>query len=636
MLPVGIGYGLMAATVTAVVFAAASQIPFATAGPDSKPVAVLAALAAGIAADPSLAGHGDKLGPTVLLGLIFGTVLTGIVLYLLGVLRTAGWIRFVPYPVMGGFLAASGWLLIAGSVHVMTGTRISLVNLGDLISPAYVWQFAVGILLVAAIGLLRRIRHPLTFPVFLVVATLTIHGVLQAMGISLAEARAAHWLIDVRSGVQLPDLWFSGAIADVEPGAIVRAAANYAALIVVTASTVLLNTMGTEVETRIDADLDRELRITGLSNLLSGALGGMVGTLSLSRTLFSYRAGARRRIGGFVTGAVCLVMLGLGTEGLGFIPVPLVGALLMQLGATVLYEWLVQGWRRMPPIEYALLVAILLLIVLRDFLAGMAVGIVAACVIFAINSSRVRVVKRGLSRSEFGSRVDRPAEQLKQLLEQGQAIQILWLHGFLFFGSTNRLVEELKQIVARAASGRACRMFVLDFHQVLGIDSSAVDSLRKLRHFAEREGLFIAVSDLSPAVQGALRPGGFFEPEDAVCQEFSSLDAALECCEDRLLAEHVGQHNAMHSADEWLAREIGGEEQLHRLKAYMKMVKHQRGDLLCAQGDAADALYIINTGRVTVLFTTPEKQEIRLRSMLRHTVVGEMGFYRSAKRGASI
>src|SRR5262245_35468526 len=151
MLPVGIGYGLIAATVTAMVFAAASEIPFATAGPDSKPVAVLAALAAGIAADPSLAGHGDKLGPTVLFGLIFGTALTGIVLYLLGALRTAGWIRFVPYPVMGGFLAASGWLLIAGSIQGLTGTRISLVNLGDLISPAYVWQFAIGILLVAAI-----------------------------------------------------------------------------------------------------------------------------------------------------------------------------------------------------------------------------------------------------------------------------------------------------------------------------------------------------------------------------------------------------------------------------------------------------------------------------------------------------
>jgi hypothetical protein len=61
LLPVGIGYGLIAATATAVVFAMASGIPFATAGPDSKPVAVLAALAAGIAADPSFVNGADTL-----------------------------------------------------------------------------------------------------------------------------------------------------------------------------------------------------------------------------------------------------------------------------------------------------------------------------------------------------------------------------------------------------------------------------------------------------------------------------------------------------------------------------------------------------------------------------------------------
>jgi SulP family sulfate permease len=68
LLPVGIGYGLIAATATAVVFAMASGIPFATTGPDSKPVAVLAALAAGIAADPSFVNGADTLGPTAILG----------------------------------------------------------------------------------------------------------------------------------------------------------------------------------------------------------------------------------------------------------------------------------------------------------------------------------------------------------------------------------------------------------------------------------------------------------------------------------------------------------------------------------------------------------------------------------------
>jgi SulP family sulfate permease len=622
--------------VIAVVFAAASSIPFATAGPDSKPVAVLAVLASGIAADLTAHNQLGAIGPTVLVGLIAGTILTGVVLYLLGALRTAGWIRFVPYPVMGGFLAASGWLLITGSIHVMTGTRPSIATLGDLVAPAHVWQFVAGTVLVIVIVLLHRIKHPLVFPAFLVIGSLAIHSVLHAMGITLEQARETHWLIDIQSGVQIPDPWFSGVVGLVDPWALLRAGGDYAALIVVTASTLLLNTVATEVQTRIDVDLDRELRTTGISNALSGLLGGMVGTLSLSRTLYSYRAGARGRSGGFLTGAVCFLTLGFGTDVLGFIPVPLVGAMLMHLGGIVLYEWLVQGWRRMPLTEYSLLVAILLVIVFWDFVAGIVVGVVAACVIFAISSSRIRVVKRGLSRSEYGSRVDRPPEQRKQLLDHGDSIQIMWLHGFLFFGSTSRLLQDVKQILASQAGKGACRIVILDFHQVLGTDSSAVDSLLKLRHLAEREGLLIAVSDLPPAVEKALTFARFLTPNDTICRAFPDLDTALEWCEERILTEYAGHDQVIRSADEWLAGEIGDEKQLLKLKAYMRMVEYQPGELLFAQGDLADALYIIYSGRVTVLFKGLQKTEIRLRTMLRHTVVGEMGLYRSARRGASV
>jgi sulfate permease, SulP family len=636
ILPVGIGYGLISATVIAIIFAATSDFPFATAGPDSKPVAVLAVLASGIATDLIAHNQAVAIGPTVLAGLIGGTLLTGAALYLLGFLRTAGWIRFVPFPVMGGFLAASGWLLITGSILVMTGKRPSIATLDGPIAPENVLQIAVGAIFVIANVMLRRFKHPLAFPAFLVIGSVAIHGVLHVMGVSVEQARASNWLIDIMSGVQLPGPWLFHSFGFVDHWVLLRAAANYAALIVVTASTLLLNTVATEVETRIDVDLDRELRTTGVSNLVSGLLGGMVGTLSLSRTLYSYRHGARQRIGGFLTGGVCLLTLSVGPDVLGLIPVPLVGAMLMHLGGTVLYEWLVKGWRRMPLTDYLLMLAILLVIVIWDFVAGIAVGVIAACVIFAISSSRIRVVKRGLSRSEYGSRVDRPAEQRKQLLDHGDSIQIMWLHGFLFFGSTNRLLEDVKQILASPARNSVCRLVILDFHQVLGVDSSAVDSLLKLRHFAEREGLVIAVSELPPKVEEALKSGNFLNADDRICRAFPNLDTALEWCEEKVLAGNAEPEEVMRSADEWLAGEIGGEKQLLKLKAYMSLVEYKPGEWLFAQDEAADALYIINSGRVTVLFKSSGKTEIRLRTMLGHTVVGEMGLYRSTPRAASV
>jgi SulP family sulfate permease len=73
-----------------------------------------------------------------------------------------------------------------------------------------------------------------------------------------------------------------------------------------------------------------------------------------------------------------------------------------------------------------------------------------------------------------------------------------------------------------------------------------------------------------------------------------------------------------------------------RLASYLEVVEYQPGDRLIQQGDAADSLYLLYAGRVTVLFRTPEGADLRLRSMVGHTIVGEMGLYRTLPRGASV
>lgn len=180
-------------------------------------------------------------------------------------------------------------------------------------------------------------------------------------------------------------------------------------------------------------------------------------------------------------------------------------------------------------------------------------------------------------------------------------------------------------------------MILLDFQQVLGIDSSAVLSLIKLRHVAEAEGFVIALSSLPDNVEKMLRTGGFLGPEHELSVRcFDDLDAALEWCEDRLLAENMSREEALRSADEWLAREVGSQELFTRLVSYLELVEYQPGDLLFAQGDHAECLYLLYSGRVTVLYSQAGEPPLRLRSMVRHTVIGEMGLYRTMARGATV
>jgi SulP family sulfate permease len=245
------------------------------------------------------------------------------------------------------------------------------------------------------------------------------------------------------------------------------------------------------------------------------------------------------------------------------------------------------------------------------------------------------LVKQELSRANYTSRVERSALETRELIRHGGAIQILWLRGFIFFGSVNNLSQHVKERVAAGKPG-VCRMVILDFHEVMGIDSSAVIVLVRLRQFAERENFLLVFSGLLPAVESLLRTGGLFGEDNKACRVFPALDAALEWCEDRILEECLNPEEAKRSADEWLAREIGGQEMFRQFASYLEMVSYSAGDVLFAQGDSAEFLCLVYSGRVSVIFRTPAGSELRLRSIERHTLIGEMGLYRTAPRGASV
>src|SRR5262249_35084056 len=183
---------------------------------------------------------------------------------------------------------------------------------------------------------------------------------------------------------------------------------------------------------------------------------------------------------------------------------------------------------------------------------------------------------QGLDRSRYRSRVDRPIAHEETLLRYGHSIQIIWLHGFIFFGSAHRLLLDVKRLVDTAGHS-VCRSLILDFRQVLGIDSSAVLNLAKLWNFAEREGFVIALSALSPAVENALRGGGLLGRPGSIEKSFPDLDAALEWCEDNLIAEHLSKEEELRSADEWLAREVGSSELFVRLVSYLEELEFDVG-----------------------------------------------------------
>ena len=140
-----LGYGVavtfLSAAIAGSIVALRSSLPFAVAGPDSSISVVIAALVATVVHRLATDGGAGALLPT-LIAISLTTVLTGLLLCVLGFSRAGRAIRFVPFPVIGGFLGATGWLMIIGALQVVSDQRPVLANLGAFVNAAIAIKLA--------------------------------------------------------------------------------------------------------------------------------------------------------------------------------------------------------------------------------------------------------------------------------------------------------------------------------------------------------------------------------------------------------------------------------------------------------------------------------------------------------------
>jgi SulP family sulfate permease len=456
-----LGYGIAATFIStmigALVVALRSSLPFTIAGPDSSTSVVTATLVAAFVEWLVANGAADHvLAPTLFL-LALSSALVGILLCGLGLAGAGRAIRFVPYPVIGGFLGATGWLMVSGASQVITDTRLAADNIHALLSPASLSKLTAA----AAIAVLlyfgsRRFGNPLVLLALILAGIAAAHFAFFATGISITDAQAAGWLFKPAAAVALTLPWNFDELNRFPWPALSHLAGGIIALMFVTVVSVLFNVTGIELETRREADLERELNAVGSANLLSASLGGYVTCNSLSRTTLNYEVGGRGRLSGLAVAAISGLVLAAGSGFLAYVPKFVLGGLLLYSGLYLLYRWLLDSWRYLSFVEYISLAGIALIIVEWGFIAGVLIGIVVGLATFALSVSRVHAIKFSFDGSEYHSSLDRRPDELALLTEYGREIQGMFLHSYLFFGSANRPSRHCLQ---NKSAGSCCSTF---------------------------------------------------------------------------------------------------------------------------------------------------------------------------------
>jgi SulP family sulfate permease len=626
---------IMGAVVTCLVIAVTSTFSPVVGGPDSPAVAVMSVLASSIAAALQAKGAStDAIILNVLVALTVSTLLTGILLYGTGALKLGQWLRFIPYPVIGGFLAASGILLLTGGMEVITQTNLTLKpsSWEVLYSSTYGPQIIIGALFAISIPILGRfvpayLALPLAFFGFLMALDGSLFGLVKD------EAERRTWFLPSLGELSL---WLPiNAVMheQVDWGVIAQSGAEIGSFCGVMAIALLLDVTSLEVARQKTADLDQEFRSNGLANLLAAVFGGFGGSLSMNACILLDESGATTRWAGAIVGIVCAIILFSGVDVGSVVPKAILGGMLAYIGVMIIVE-LWEAPAKSSWMEWALTGVMTLVIINFSYFMGVVLGVIGACLMFALSYSRIGVIRRHLTRHDFSSNVERSPEQTHLLREEGKRVHVFWLSGFIFFGSSNGLFERIKRVI-EGQQDKPVGYVVLDFGQVPGLDTSAVLSLVKLRNFCEEQGVTLAFSGVSEVMQQGFNKAGFFGSERPH-QLFGSRNEAVEWCEDMLLLYHEVGDASVHSFESWLGKEFGGQLDFERIASFMEREELDKGAFLFRQGEPSDSVVLQASGCVAITIIDEHGRPIRLRRMVGHTVVGEMGFYRHVPRTASV
>jgi len=630
LLSYGIAVTFLSAVVGGSIVALRSSLPFAVAGPDSSISVVLAALVASVIQRIAASGSTDLLEPT-LIAMSLATALTGLLLCVLGFTHAGRAIRFVPYPVIGGFLGTTGWLLVTGAIQVVTDQRPTLTNIGTFLDGEIGGKLAAGAAVAITLHLLlRRLKNPLILPGVLLTAFAVTHFVLLFAGTPLAEAQTSGWMFHPQPAATLVLPWKLGALHSFSWASLPSLTGDLLAVMFVTVTNFLLNTTGIEIAARTEADVERDLKVLGLANVLTAAVGGYLSCTSLSRSLLVRAAGATSRLAGLTVAAISAAVLIADPSFLGYVPKYVLGGLLLYLGSDLVYQWLVHSSRRLLPIEYLSLLTIAVLIIYSGFIAGVLIGMVIGCATFALSASRVSAIKFNFDGLEYRSSLDRGPYELSLLAGHGQEIQGMALQSYLFFGSANRLYQRVKTLLAKEPE---CRFLIFDFRLVTGIDSSATHSFAQIKQAAAASGAQIVLVNLTPELERAFRTARFISDDVIVA---SDLDRALESCEQAIIETYRAEGDETQSLRAWLADALGNAHYADQLAGYCRRLDVVAGEVIARQGDAAASMHFILEGRIGVVIDLGQGRTMRVRSLGRHTTMGEMGLISGQPRSATI
>ena len=463
-------------------------------------------------------------------GLTIATLMAGVFLILLGVLRLGTIIKFIPYPIVVGFTSGIAVTIFTTQIKDLLGLTMQSVP-SDFVEKwiAYIynigtidcWSAVVGIASVALIAMwpiLARMFHlsPLkALPGSLVaIILMTVLALLlkQYAGITTIETIGDRFSINsTLPGAVVPDLTWETIKGLVGPAVTIAVLGAIESLL---SATVADGVIGDHHNS------NTELIGQGIANIASPIFGGIPATGAIARTMTNINNGGRTPVAGIVHAVVLLLIF------LFLMPLAQYIPMACLAGVLVVVSYGMSGWRSFlamaknnPKSDVTVLLLTFFLTIIFDLTVAIEFGLICACLLFMRRMAETTDVHAVFNEIDLNEDADMQRGNLEHLTIP-EGVEVYEINGPYFFGAGSRFED----IMARYGSHPKVR--IIRMRKVPFIDSTGMHNLENMCRMSQKEGITVVLSGVNPKVESVLKRNHFNEllGEENICNH---IDLAL-------------------------------------------------------------------------------------------------------------
>ena len=608
----------------------------------SAPCAPAAAVLSALTIQMSQQG---SQAPAILLTLFLVALISSATQIMFGTLRFGQLIRYMPFPVVSGYLSGVGLIIIFSQLPKLLGAPKGIEWFAAISTPA-LWQ-PVSLLVGVATGavMLVAMRFPSRVP-----------AVIQG----LAAGIVVYWLLAWSAFPGLASLqdnpFVIGAISTAGDGLWSSITGpwqglSFAALpqlqqVLIPALTlaVLLSIDTLKTCLILDAvsgtrhNSNRELIGQGLGNLTATLFGGTPGAGTMGASLVNKASGGVTRLSGMFQGVWSLLAFMLLTPLISWVPVAALAGLLIVIGVRMI-DWhsLQLARSRATVLDFGVIVAVIVVAKTVSLIAASGLGVALAILMFIreqIHSSTIR--NKSYGNALFSKRI-RPLAEREALLKIGHQNVVYELQGSLFFGTTDQLYSAIEPDLENS------RFVVLDFQRVQSLDMTAAHMIERLRNmlFEQQSTLILSRVPANLPSGRDLRSYtdqlGITSGEQATLI-FDDLSDALEWVEDQSLqaAGIQGDHALGMRLEQFELFEGLQPSTLAGLQHGVQKRFYTKGEIIFSSGSPGDALMLIARGAVRIDLTLSNGRKSHIATFGRGQFFGELSFLEPHAHSANV